>query len=105
MSKSVLVMDTPKNGCMDCDICRSSLFKTVCGITGKDVSGNHKRGGFPNDCTLKPMPEKPDYTPLHEEPYVSGWNDCIDAMYGKYKDAWMKGGTATLGETEEQDEV
>ena len=58
MSKAVYVMDMPKNGCMDCDICRSSLFKTICGITGNGVSGNNERGGFPEECPLKPMPEK-----------------------------------------------
>lgn len=80
MSKSVLVMDTPENGCMDCAICRESFLKTICGITGNRVSGNHERGGFPEECPLKPMPEKPYYPPIHEESYVAGWNACIDAI-------------------------
>lgn len=28
MSKAVYVMDMPKNGCMDCDACISSLYKS-----------------------------------------------------------------------------
>lgn len=93
MSKSVYVMDMPKNGCMDCDICRSSLFKTICGITGNGVSGNHERGGFPNDCPLKPMPDKMEpelfsVSPLVKEyftEYNRGWNACIDAICGEEK--------------------
>lgn len=88
MSKSVYVMDMPENGCMDCDICRSSLFKTICGITGNGVSGNHERGGFPEECPLKPMPEKKEANVLSISPllkgtlseYRKGWNACIDAI-------------------------
>lgn len=85
MSKAVFVMDMPKNGCMDCDACRDSLFKTICGITGNGVSGNRERGGFPNDCPLKPIPEKkPEYLSINSEKgYCDGWNACIDAICGK----------------------
>lgn len=97
MSKAVFVMDMPENGCMDCDICRSSLFKTVCGITGNGVSGNHERGGFPNDCPLKPMPKKKLETILKKYSGHTGmlwkstclenkgWNACIDVICGEEK--------------------
>lgn len=95
MSKAVLVMDMPKNGCMDCNVCRSTLFKTICGITGNGVSGNYERGGFPESCPLKSMPEKRPETVLRE--YIGmpkgifkvhsekseGWNACIDAICGE----------------------
>lgn len=83
MNKAVFVMDMPENGCMDCDICRSSLFKTICGITGNGVSGNHERGGFPEECPLKQMPEKMHCTPMNGENYEAGWNACIDAICGE----------------------
>lgn len=86
MSKSVLVMDTPDNGCMDCKVCVNTLTKTFCRITGKRVSGNHERGGFPEWCPLKPMPEKVEYKTLmslSEMGEVRGWNDCIDAITGR----------------------
>lgn len=89
MSKSVYAMDTPENGCMDCDICRSSLFKTICGITGNGVSGNRERGGFPNDCPLKPMPEEKEKVVKGHRmgivscAFVDGWNDCINAICGE----------------------
>lgn len=88
MSKAVYVMDMPKNGCMDCDACRDSLFKTICGITGNGVSGNRERGGFPNDCPLKPMPEKrkrTDYldTNFRHPAFDDGWNACVDEICGE----------------------
>ena len=55
MSKAVFVMDMPKNGCMDCKVYKETLIKSFCGITGKDVYGNHERGGFPEDCPLDPI--------------------------------------------------
>ena len=99
MSKSVYVMDMPENGCMDCDICRSSLFKTICGITGNGVSGNHERGGFPNDCPLKPMPEKMEVSGKYPQPgkpvpsYRIGWNDCINEICGEEKVIWIEKAT------------
>lgn len=95
MSKAVFVMDVPENGCMDCNVCRSTLFKTVCGITGNGVSGNHERGGFPDDCPLKRMPKKKPENVLRqckgstfgvwEVPDLEskGWNACIDAICGE----------------------
>ena len=99
--KSVLVMDTPKNGCADCIVCRESFFKTICGITGNGVSGNNERGGFPEECPLKPMPERMildrmrqeaieedcyDDTNGIDEAYLQGkergWNACIDEILG-----------------------
>ena len=91
MSKSVYVMDMPENGCMDCDICRSTFFKTICGITGNEVSGNHERGGFPKECPLKPVPDKLEVYGKYPQSdrivpsYKIGWNDCIDAICGEEK--------------------
>ena len=87
LSKAVFVMDMPENGCMDCKVYKETLIKSFCGITGKDVYGNHERGGFPEDCPLKSMPDKrcsqnvtSDYDKSHAFVYVSGWNDCIDEI-------------------------
>lgn len=82
-SKLLFVMDMPEHGCMDCDICRSSLFKTICGITGNGVSGNRERGGFPEDCPLKPMPEKNikcEFKACSKGCCTVGWNACLDAV-------------------------
>lgn len=82
MSKSVAVIDTPENGCMDCSVCRVKWSKMTCGITGKTVSGNHERGGFPGDCPLKPMPKPMSYNRL--DYYAEGWNGCIYEITGEY---------------------
>lgn len=86
--KAVLVMDMPDNGCMDCTVCKKSFLKTICGITGNGVSGNHERGGFPEECPLKPMPEKMQVCGKYPQPdrivpsYKIGWNACIDEIMG-----------------------
>lgn len=77
--KALLVMDMPES----CDTCvfssiayDSELFdegKCYCIIKMK--SDGIVERCKPDWCPLKPMPEKPDYPPLHEESYVSGWND------------------------------
>lgn len=87
MSISVAVIDTPENGCMDCAVCKESFFKTICGITGNGVSGNRERGGFPEECPLKPVPEKRNRTKYLNEQYQHptfdvGWNACIDELTG-----------------------
>lgn len=84
--KALFVMDIPENGCMDCAVCKESFFKTICGITGNRVSGNRERGGFPEECPLKRLPEKKNYTVLSDRSplgaYGNGWNDCIDEIAG-----------------------
>ena len=75
-------MDMPDNGCLDCSVCRESFLKTICGITGNEVSGNHERGGFPEECTLKPIPEKMHCPPMNGANYEAGWNACIEAIVG-----------------------
>ena len=90
MSKAVLVIDMPENGCMDCDICREFLLKTICGITGNGVAGNRERGGFPDWCPLVPVPEKitepidtDDVGKDYSQGTMDGWNACIDAITGE----------------------
>lgn len=89
MSKGLFVMDDmPKNGCMDCRICRETLLKTICGITGNGVRGNRERGGSPEECPLRELPEKIDYRSgmsLSEMGKMRGWNACIDAITGGKK--------------------
>lgn len=86
--KALFVMDMPKNGCNDCSVCKEYIFKTICGITGNRVSGNRERGGFPEECPLKPMPDKWEECKYHTKPgtpvplYRIGWNACIDAISG-----------------------
>lgn len=87
MSKAILVMDMPENGCMDCDICREFYLKTICGITGNGVAGNRERGGVPDWCPLRPMPDKKilngdvhNVQSMAEEISSASWNACIDAI-------------------------
>ena len=89
--KALFMMDMPKNGCMDCAVCKESFFKTICGITGNGVSGNRERGGFPEECPLKPVPGRrkgTDYLDaIFQHPaFDYGWNACIDEILEGYKD-------------------
>ena len=85
MSKSILIIDTPKS-CADCRLKRG-LF---CGESGNslydyihyDDSINDK----PSWCPLKPMPQLEDVedlTDMYDVAFASGWNSCISDMLDK----------------------
>lgn len=104
MSKSVLVIDTPKS-CYNCpfgteyyDIC---IYKGNCELAehlGKIMTlVTEEYYGFesksrPDWCPLKPLPEKMKLTGLYNGEYFKtggklpsykiGWNDCIDEITG-----------------------
>lgn len=78
MSKSILVIDTPK-ACIDCP-CHFS------GDTGRVWCGKEKKELLEDDIQIF----KPDWCPLQDfeskedcdyiEAYCNGWNDCIDEL-------------------------
>lgn len=93
MSKSALVMDTPKH-CDEC--CVRQINLAWCQAARKSTS--HHPCGKPMDerkrpdwCPLKLMPEKRKANCLSLSPllgetfseYNKGWNDCIDAICEK----------------------
>lgn len=102
MSKSILVLDTPKN-CGKCPIsvaCGDSVFlpgEYLCPINDRMVSPEEK----PNWCPLKPMPEKidvPDFDHsikaknenaeevgayMYDRGHYRGYNICIDNILGQ----------------------
>lgn len=82
MSKSILVIDTPKN-CGKCP-CFLEVATDCCGVNGKDIDSH----GKPDWCPLKEMIEK---TSVGIEvcignktecikSYVDGYNACIDEI-------------------------
>lgn len=83
--KALFVMNMPENGCADCYICRESFLKTICGITGNRISGNRERGGFPEECPLKPVPEKKLVVLDSLDSFGNGWNACIDKILEEKK--------------------
>lgn len=85
MSKSVLVIDTPKY----CAVCvlRSGVLHPFCRVNNRDITDLSIR---PDWCPLKPLPEKfggeknrklGDFEPL----FKIGWNACIDAITEEVK--------------------
>lgn len=87
MSKSVLVIDTPKY-CALC-ILRSGVHHPFCRVNNRDIADLSIR---PDWCPLKPLPEKMKLTGLYNGKYFKaggklpsykiGWNDCIDEITG-----------------------
>lgn len=87
MSKSVLVINTPKY----CALCvlRSGVHHPFCRVNNRDITDLSIR---PDWCPLKPLPEEMKATGLYnceyfkagDRPpsYKSGWNDCIDEITG-----------------------
>lgn len=87
MSKSVLVMDTPKY----CALCvlRSGVHHPFCRANNRDITD---LSIIPDWCPLKPLPEKMKVTGIYNSEYFKaggkppsykiGWNACIDEITG-----------------------
>lgn len=80
MSKSVLVMKTPKN----CDSCiYVGVFVDFCRINCRDIKDTSVK---PDWCPLKSLPEKDNFDDLYDEYYTGyhdGWNDCLKEIVGE----------------------
>lgn len=79
MSKSVLVIDTPKY----CALCalRSGVHHPFCRVNNRDITDLSIR---PDWCPLKPLPEKMTGVAStdHWNSIKVGWNGCIDEITG-----------------------
>ena len=78
MSKSVLVIDTPKT-CRDCDLFQKTENDEWCGFD-KDAVDPMFRADY---CPLKPMPQKCGSARKDDEVsklIALGWNVCIDYL-------------------------
>lgn len=88
MSKSVLVIDTPKY----CALCvlRSGVLHPFCRVNNRDITDLSIR---PDWCPLKPLPEKnkaPRVASGYELGYEDGWNKCLDEIQGGADDEFSK---------------
>lgn len=104
MSKSLLVVDTPKN-CYDCpfgaEYCGNLGYEGCCELAGclnsdmrliTEELYDCESKSRPDWCPLKPLPEKMKVTGLYNGEYFKaggklpsykiGWNDCIDEITG-----------------------
>lgn len=78
MSKSVLMIDTPKY----CALCvlRSGVNHPFCRVNNRDITDLSIR---PDWCPLKPLPEKRDTKMTGADwncGYNDGWNACVDEI-------------------------
>ena len=82
MSKSVLVINTPKY----CALCvlRSGVHHPFCRVNNRDITDLSIR---PDWCPLKPLPEKMTGVAQtdHWNSIKEGWNGCIDEITGEVK--------------------
>lgn len=82
MSKSVLVINTPKY----CALCvlRSGVLHPFCRVNNRDITDLSIR---PDWCPLKPLPEKMTGVAQtdHWNSIKEGWNECIDEITGEVK--------------------
>lgn len=97
MSKSVLVVDTPKN-CYDCpfgtEYCGNLEYEGCCELAEcldsdmrliTEEHYDYESESRPDWCPLKLLPEKDtkNYFPDEfEDGYAAGWNGCIDEIGG-----------------------
>ena len=83
MSKSVLVIDTPKY-CASCAL-RSGILHPFCRVNRRDITDLSIR---PDWCPLKPLPEKKEYivpidnVELQKDIIAVGWNAYINEITG-----------------------
>ena len=84
MSKSVLVLDTPKN-CNSCVLCCGRLYPFCKMNVFRDIEDSDT---VPDWCPLKPLPEKITRVAItdHWNSIKAGWNNCIDAITGRNSD-------------------
>lgn len=80
MSKSVLVINTPKY----CALCvlRSGVSHPFCRVNNRDITDLSIR---PDWCPLMDLPEKDngDYPAnTSDAGFAEGWNQCIDEITG-----------------------
>lgn len=80
MSKSVLVLDTPKN-CNSCVLCCGRLYPFCKMNVFRDIEDSDT---VPDWCPLKPLPEKITRVAVtdHWNSIKAGWNTCIDKITG-----------------------
>ena len=99
MSKSVLLIDTPKT-CVDCIFCQEYRTKNreyaYCYVTNGDSENDMKpidciygyRQSNPDWCPLKSLPEEyheDHYPDEWEGGYADGRNDCLREITGRNK--------------------
>lgn len=80
MSKSVLVINTPKY----CALCvlRSGVLHPFCRVNNRDITD---LSIIPDWCPLMDLPEKDngDYPAnTFDAGFAEGWNQCIDEITG-----------------------
>lgn len=84
MSKSVLVLNTPKY-CASCAL-RSGILHPFCRANRRDITD---LSIIPDWCPLKPLPEKMIIPRGARNTdgleYASGYNTCINEIAGKVK--------------------
>ena len=81
MSKSILVMATPKT-CNSCDLC-GGTFHYYCKANHRNIESLSIRQDW---CPLKPLPEKDDWNDPYDEyntGYSNGWNSCLKEIIGE----------------------
>lgn len=80
MSKSVLVIETPKK-CMHCPLLDGTDECTV-----QDDDANFKAGDSWDElmkgCPLRELPDKKNWKETFNG-YVKGWNDCLKEITGE----------------------
>lgn len=82
MSKSVLVMDTPKN-CYSCRLRKLIRDLPYCEAKPERIKDSNIK---PDWCPLMDLPEKDngDYPAnTSDAGFVEGWNQCIDEITGE----------------------
>lgn len=80
MSKTILIIDAPKN-CEECACCVNILGKKYCAARGTHLSGSGKDCA----CPLVAVPERMDRAKArgaYDVGYIEGYNNCLSKITG-----------------------
>lgn len=76
MSKSILIMDTPK-ACIDCPCHFADDVKIWCGKEKRDIETDDIETFKPNWCPLGELPNEMSEKGRYSRQYRNGFNRCI----------------------------
>lgn len=89
MSNGIIVVKVPDK-CCNCRMCFENEYydQFECYFKpGTEIRVDEEKQEW---CPIKPLPKKSDVTPLSNNSYLAGWNDCLDEIEGKQTDILLR---------------
>ncbi len=89
MNNGIIIVKVPDK-CCNCRMCFENEYydQFECYFKlGTEIRVDEEKQEW---CPIKPLPKKSDVTPLSNNSYLAGWNDCLDEIEGKQTDILLR---------------